>query len=62
MIEIINNLYNLTLFLLGGSILFLFATLGYVIGIVRYYKKYKFFNEELVKIKIDDTIKKDNIY
>lgn len=57
MVDTLNNLYNLSLFLLGGCAILLMLTIGYVIGIVKYSKKYMTLNEELEKIKIN----KENI-
>lgn len=45
----INNLYNLTLFLLGGCIVSIIVTITYSIDIVRYLK-----NESMLEEKIQD--------
>lgn len=61
MIDIINNLYNLALGLLAGSVILFAATVIYVMGVVKYSKKYLILAKELEKIKINDMIKKENI-
>ena len=61
MVDILNNLYNLSLYLLGGCAILLLATIGYVIGIIKYSKKYLILTEELEKIKINNMVNKENI-
>ncbi|NRT75130.1 hypothetical protein [Clostridium beijerinckii] len=61
MVDIINNLYNLALGLLAGCVILLAATIIYVLGVVRYCKKYMILSEELEKIKINNVINKKNI-
>lgn len=61
MVDIINNLYNLALGLFAGCIILFVATVMYVIGVVKYSKKYIILAEELEKIKINDMLKKENI-
>lgn len=60
MVDIINNLYNLALGLLAGCVILLAATIIYVLGVVKYCKKYMILNEELEKIKINNMVKKEN--
>ncbi len=52
MVDTLNNLYNLSLYLLGGCAILLLATIGYLLGIIKYSKKYLILAEELEKIKI----------
>ncbi len=61
MIDIINNLYNLALGLLAGCAILLAATVIYVLGVIKYCKKYMLLNEELEKIKIDNIVNKGDI-
>jgi len=61
MIDIINNLYNLALSLLAGCFILLVETAMYVVGIVKYFKKYMILAEELEKIKINNMVNKENI-
>ncbi|AWK52526.1 hypothetical protein DIC82_16650 [Clostridium beijerinckii] len=61
MIETINNLYNLVLFILAGSVVVLLITVGYVIGIIKYFQKYMIFNKDLENIIINNIMNKDNI-
>jgi len=56
MIEIINNLYYLVLFILVGSVVVLFITVGYVIGIIKYSKNYMILTKDL-----ENIINKENI-
>lgn len=48
MVDIINNLYHLTLFILGGCLILLVATVGYIAGIIKYAKMNMKLIEELV--------------
>lgn len=61
MIEAINNLYNLVLFILVGSVVLLLTTVGYVIGIIKYFQKFMIFNKDLENILINNIMNKDNI-
>jgi len=61
MIDTLNNLYNLSLYLLGGCAILLLVTIGYVVVIIKYSKKYLILAEELEKIKINNRVKKENI-
>ncbi|WP_271814847.1 hypothetical protein [Clostridium beijerinckii] len=61
MVDIINNLYNLALFLLWGCLFISVAAVGYIVGIIKYAKKCTVLNEELEKIKINNMINKENI-
>lgn len=61
MIDIINNLYYLTLFLLGGCVITMTVTVVYIVGIIKYTEKYRMIAEELEKIKINNMINKENI-
>lgn len=61
MVDIINNLYNLALGLLAGCVILIVATIIYVLGVIKYCKKYMILNEELEKIKINNMINKENI-
>lgn len=61
MVDIINNLYNLALGLLAGCVILFAATVIYVMGVVKYSKKYMILAKELEKIKINDMIKNENI-
>jgi len=57
----VDALYNLSLYLLGGCAILLLATIGYVLGIIKYSKKYLILAEELEKIKINNMVNKENI-
>lgn len=48
----INNLYNLTLFLLGGCMVSIIVTITYLIGIFRYAKKERMLEEKMQYIEI----------
>ena len=61
MVDTLNNLYNLSLYLLGGCVILLLVTIGYVIGIIKYSKKYLILTEELERIKINNMVNKENI-
>ena len=61
MVDTLNNLYNLSLYLLGGCAILLLATIGYVIGIIKYSKRYLILAEELERIKINNMVNKENI-
>ena len=61
MVDIINNLYNLTLFLLGGCVVTIVVTVVYLVGIIKYTEKCRMLTEELNKIKINNMINKENI-
>ncbi len=61
MVDTLNNLYNLSLYLLGGCAILLLATIGYLLGIIKYSKKYLILAEELEKIKINNMVNKENI-
>lgn len=61
MVYIINNLYNLALGLLAGCDILLAATIIYVLGVIKYCKKYMLLNEELEKIKVNKMTNKENI-
>lgn len=61
MFDIINNLYNLALGLLAVFVILFVATVIYVVGIVKYSKKYMILAEELEKTKINNMINKENI-
>lgn len=61
MIDIINNLYNLTWTLIGGCIITILVTVCYIIGIIKYIKKDKLLNKELEKIRIQNVIYKKKI-
>lgn len=55
----INNLYNIALLLLGGCVVTVIVTAVYIIGIIKYERKYMLLTEELDKIKINNMINKD---
>lgn len=61
MAYIINDLYNLTLVLLRGCIATVLVTGVYIIGIIRYTKKYRIPAVEIEKIKINNMTNKENI-
>lgn len=61
MADTVNNLYNLALCLLGGCVILLAATVIYVVGIIKYSKKYMILNKELEKIKVNNISNKENI-
>lgn len=61
MVDIVNNLYNLALWMLVGCVFLIAATVTYIIGVVKYSKKYIVLTEELEKIKINNMINKENI-
>ncbi|EHI98742.1 MULTISPECIES: hypothetical protein [unclassified Clostridium] len=54
MADMINSLYNLTLVLLRGCIVTVLITGVYIIGIVKYERKYILLTQELDKKKVDD--------
>ncbi|AWK52793.1 hypothetical protein DIC82_18115 [Clostridium beijerinckii] len=56
-----NNLYNLALILLGGSIITLVVIVFYIIGIIRYAKKQRILIKELAQIEINNMNYKENI-
>ena len=58
---IINNLYNLTLTLLGGCIITAVISVYYIIEIMKYTKKERIFIKELEKIEINNINNKENI-
>lgn len=62
MVDVINNLYNLALGLLAGCVMLLSATIIYVVGVVKYCKKYMILYEELEKIEINDMFFANAIY
>lgn len=57
----INDLYNLTLVLLHGCIVTVLITGVYIIGIIKYTKKYRVPAVEVDKIKINNVTNKENI-
>lgn len=57
----INDLYNLTLVLLRGCIVTVLVTGAYIIGIIKYTKKYRIPAVEVEKIKINNMTNKENI-
>lgn len=57
----INDLYNLTLVLLRGCIVTVIATGVYIIGILKYAKKYRVPAVEVERIKINNMTNKENI-
>lgn len=61
MVDIINYLYNMVLFLLWGCLFISVAVVGYIIGIIKYAKKFIVLNQELEKIKINNMVNKENI-
>lgn len=61
MVDIINNLYNMVLFLLWGFLFISVAVVGYIVGIIKYAKKFIVLNRELEKIKINNMVNKENI-
>lgn len=61
MIDIINNLYNLTWTLIGGCIITILVTVCYIIGIIKYIKKDRLITVELEKIQINNIRNKENI-
>lgn len=61
MAYIVNDLYNLTLVLLRGCIVTVLVTGVYIIGIIKYTKKYRVPIVEVEKIKINNMINKENI-
>lgn len=54
MADMINSLYNLTLVLLRGCIVTVLITGVYIIGIIKYERKYILLTQELDKKKVDD--------
>ena len=46
-IELVNKLYDLYLMLLGGYVILLIGTVGYMIEMFRLYKKHKVFEEKM---------------
>ncbi len=54
MADMINDLYNLTLILLRGCIVTVLVTGVYIIGIIKYERKYMLLAKELDKIKINN--------
>jgi hypothetical protein len=61
MAYIINDLYNLTLVLLRGCIATVFVTGVYIVGIIRYTKKYRIPVVQVDRIKINNMTNKENI-
>ncbi|RII32576.1 hypothetical protein D2A34_23200 [Clostridium chromiireducens] len=61
MAYMINDLYNLTLVLLRGCIVTVLVTGVYIIGIIKYTKKYRVPTVEAERIKINDISNKENI-
>lgn len=61
MAYMINDLYNLTLVLLRGCIVTMVVTAVYVVGIIKYTKKYRVPAVEVEKIKISNMTYKENI-
>lgn len=61
MVDIINYLYNMVLFLLWGFLFISIAVVGYIVGIIKYAKKFIVLNQELEKIKINNMVNKENI-
>ncbi len=61
MAYMINDLYNLTLVLLRGCIVTVLVTGVYIIGIIKYTKKYRTHFVEVEKIKINNMTNKENI-
>ena len=61
MAYMINDLYNLTLVLLRGCIVTVIVVGVYIIGIIKYTKKYRTQVVEVEKIKINNMINKENI-
>ena len=61
MAYMINNLYNLTLVLLRGCIVTAVVTVVYIIGIIKYERKYILLTKKLEKIKLNNMIEKKNI-
>lgn len=61
MVDIINNLYNLALFLLWGCVFISVAAVCYSVVAIKYVKMYMILNEELEKIKINSMINKEEI-
>ena len=47
MTDIINNLYNLTMFLLGGCVVTIVVTVVYIVGIIKYTEKCRMLTKEL---------------
>lgn len=60
MAYMINDLYNLTLVLLRGCIVTVLVTGAYIIGIIKYTKKYRVPAVEIEKIKINNMTNKEN--
>ncbi|WP_238900725.1 hypothetical protein [Clostridium sp. YIM B02500] len=61
MAYMINDLYNLTLVLLRGCIVTMLVTGVYIIGIIKYTKKYRIPAREVENIKINNMTSKENI-
>lgn len=61
MAYMINDLYNLTLVLLRGCIVTVLVTGVYIIGIIKYTKKYRVPAVEVERIKINNRTNKENI-
>lgn len=57
----INNLYNLTLFLLGGCMVSIIVTITYLMSIFRYAKKERILEEKMQNIEIVNMERKENI-
>lgn len=57
----INNLYKLTLFLLGGCMVSIIVTITYLMGIFRYAKKERMLEEKMQNIEIVNMERKENI-
>lgn len=61
MAYMINDLYNLTLVLLRGCIVTVLVTGVYILGIIKYTKRYRVPAVKVEKIKINNMINKENI-
>ncbi|MVX67334.1 hypothetical protein GKZ28_27285 [Clostridium chromiireducens] len=61
MAYMINDLYNLVLVLLRGCIVTVVFTAVYIIGIIKYTKKYRVPARKVEKIKINNMTNKENI-
>ena len=61
MAYMINDLDNLTLVLLRGCIVTVLVTGMYIVGVIKFTKKYRVPTREVEKIKINNIINKENI-
>ncbi|AQR96129.1 hypothetical protein [Clostridium saccharoperbutylacetonicum] len=60
MIDLLNNLYNFSLFFLVACVLAGFVIVGYLFCIFKFYLGFRDITKELDNIDFNDIIKKEN--